>query len=58
MKKTDEQSSYPDGYTGDEAIVSKEEMQAMAKYHWTDEIPPNFEYNHDVRRADMYYNIM
>jgi hypothetical protein len=45
MKKTDEQSSYPDGYTGDEAIVSKEEMLAMAKYHWTDEIPPNFEYN-------------
>ena len=38
-------------------INSQEEIAAMAKYYWTDEVPP-FMYTEDVRNADLHYNIL
>lgn len=35
----------------------REEFAAMARYHWTQEVP-SFLYNEDVRRADLYYNVL
>ena len=34
-----------------------EEVAAMAKYHWTEEVP-SFIYSEDVRKADVYYNVL
>ena len=34
-----------------------EEIAAMAKYHWMDEVP-SFIYTEDVRKADLYYNVL
>ena len=57
MKKDSDQNSYPDGYTGENAIVDQEEISKMAKHHWTDEVP-NFIYQGDVKRCDLDYNVL
>ena len=37
--------------------LDQEEYAAMARYHWTQEVP-SFIYNEDVRKCDLYYNIV
>ena len=37
--------------------MDQEEYSAMARYHWTQEVPA-FIYSEDVRKADLYYNII
>jgi len=35
----------------------REEQAAMARYHWTQEVP-SYIYSEDVRRADLHYNVL
>ena len=37
--------------------MNQEEIAAMAKYHWTEEVP-SYLYHEDVRKADLYYNVL
>ena len=38
-------------------LMDQEEYAAMARYHWTQEVP-SFLYSEDVRKVDLYYNII
>ena len=37
--------------------MDQEEYAAMARYHWTQEVP-SYIYSEDVRKLDLYYNII
>ena len=51
MKKEQDAPSYATH------LQNNEEVAAMAKYHWTEEVP-SYLYNEDVRKADLYYNVL
>ena len=36
---------------------NQEEAAAMAKYHWTEEVP-SYIYHENVNKADLYYNVL
>ena len=58
MKKDQDQQSFTQQFgevPGSER--DREEYAAMARYHWTQEVP-SFLYSVDVRRADLYYNVL
>jgi hypothetical protein len=58
MKKDQENNSV--NGQGDEmqdSVQNAEEIAAMAKYHWAEEVP-SFIYTEDVRKADCYYNVL
>ena len=59
LKKEQESNNSPfPGLNGENANgISPREIAAMAKFHWTDEVP-SFMYNEDVRRTDLHYNIL
>ena len=51
MKKEQDAPSYATH------LQNGDEVAAMAKYHWTEEVP-SYLYNEDVRKADLYYNVL
>ena len=59
MKKEQDtnQSPYPALNGDSQAAASPREVAAMAKYHWTEEVPA-FMYHEDVRKIDLHYNIL
>ena len=59
MKKDQENTAQGNGSPGEEedSVQNAEEMAAMAKYHWAEEVP-SFIYTEDVRKADCYYNVL
>lgn len=57
MKKDQDQQTFTQQFgevPGTER--DREEYTAMARYHWTQEVP-SYLYNEDVRRAELYYNV-
>ena len=42
---------------GSGSVQNQDEIASMAKYHWTEEVP-SFLYHEDVRKADVYYNVL
>lgn len=59
LKKEKETNNQPFPALGAEALgsASPREIAAMAKYHWTEEVP-SFIYSDDIRKLDLYYNIL
>jgi hypothetical protein len=55
-EKDSNQQPYPT-LSGDNGEASPREVKAMAKYHWTEEVP-SFLYTEDVRKIDLHYNIL
>ena len=52
-KETNNQT-YPHTGTDD---ASPREVAAMAKYHWTEEVP-SFNYADDIKRLELHYNVL
>ena len=60
MKKDQESAqSFQSNFNTDNmgSGMNQEEIAAMAKYHWTEEVP-SYLYHEDVRKADLYYNVL
>jgi len=59
MKKEQEsnQSLYPAIGSDNMGNTSPREVAAMAKYHWTEEVPSFMYYEH-VKKVDLNYNIL
>ena len=58
MKKDQDQHSFTQQFgevPGSDR--DREEYAAMARYHWTQEVP-SYMYSEDVRRADLHYNVL
>ena len=59
MKKDQEQnaSPYPAAANEDGGQISPREMETMAKYSWTEEVP-SYIYHEDVRKSELHYNVL
>ena len=59
MKKEQDSNQSPYQAIGSDNIggTSPREVAAMAKYHWTEEVP-GFLYQEDVRKVDLHYNLL
>jgi len=59
MKKEQDsnQSPYHAAIGENQAAASPREVAAMAKYHWTEEVPA-FIYTEEIRKIDLHYNLL
>tara|TARA_B110000285_G_C14678128_1_gene403454 strand:- start:63 stop:359 length:297 start_codon:yes stop_codon:yes gene_type:complete len=57
MKKDQDSSQTYQSNMENESAQNQEEIAAMAKYHWTEDVP-SYLYHEDVRKADVFYNVL